>query len=89
MLLCLSAPKQELFFNKNKASLIDATYICAGATVDFLAGNVKRAPKWMSKVGLEWFYRLMKEPKRLFKRYWLDFWFLVKIFFIALFQKKG
>ena len=89
VLLCLSAPKQELFFNKNKASLIDATYICAGATVDFLAGNVKRAPKWMSKVGLEWFYRLMKEPRRLFKRYWLDFWFLIKIFFIALFQKKG
>ena len=39
--------------------------VCAGATVDFLAGNVERAPKWMSDHGLEWFYRLMKQPSRL------------------------
>ena len=46
--------------------------ICAGATVDFLAGNVKRAPRWMSDHGLEWFYRLLQEPKRMFKRYLID-----------------
>ncbi len=89
VLLCLSAPKQEMFYENNKNKLYNSTYYCAGATVDFLAGRIKRAPKWMSKVGLEWFYRFMKEPKRLFKRYWLDFWFLLKIFFVVLFQKKG
>jgi len=40
--------------------------------VDFLAGNVKRAPKVFSENGLEWFYRFVKEPKRLFRRYFVD-----------------
>ena len=43
-----------------------------GATIDFEAGVVKRAPKWMSYMGMEWLYRLMKEPRRLYKRYLLD-----------------
>ena len=41
-------------------------------TVDFLAGNVKRAPRWMSEHGLEWFYRFLQEPRRMFKRYFVD-----------------
>ncbi len=81
-LLCLSAPKQELFFERNKNFLNDTIFLCAGATVDFLAGTIKRAPSFLSKIGLEWFYRLLKEPKRLFKRYFLDFIFLLKSFFI-------
>lgn len=88
VLLCLSAPKQEKFYKNNCEELIPATYICAGATVDFLAGNVNRAPKWMSSLGLEWLYRLSKEPKRLFKRYWLDFWFIPKIMFLRIFKKE-
>ena len=44
--------------------------------------------KWMSSIGLEWFYRLLKEPKRLIKRYWLDFWFIPKIMFLRIFKKK-
>mgnify|MGYP002564205384 CR=1 FL=1 len=55
--------------------------ICAGATVDFLAGNVKRAPRWMSDHGLEWFYRLLQEPKRMFKRYFIDDIKILKIYF--------
>ena len=43
-----------------------------GASIDFEAGSVKRAPKWMSNHGLEWFYRFLMEPKRLFKRYFVD-----------------
>ncbi len=88
VLLCLSAPKQEKFYSRNKDKLISATYVCAGATVDFLAGQIKRAPKWMSSIGLEWFFRLLKEPKRLIKRYWLDFWFIPKIMFLRIFKKK-
>ena len=44
-----------------------------GATLDFEAGNVKRAPVWMSAHGLEWLYRIFQEPKRMFKRYFVDF----------------
>lgn len=86
--LCTGTPKTEKFYYKYKDMLNDSTYLSVGATIDFWAGNIKRAPKWMSKVGLEWLYRLSKDFKRLFKRYWLDFWFLIKILFICFFRKK-
>ena len=43
-----------------------------GASIDFAAGNVKRAPKWMSSHGLEWLFRITQDPKRMFKRYIID-----------------
>ncbi len=46
-----------------------AVLMGVGASVDFVAGTGKRAPEWMSRVGLEWFYRLVKEPRRMWKRY--------------------
>jgi N-acetylglucosaminyldiphosphoundecaprenol N-acetyl-beta-D-mannosaminyltransferase len=48
--------------------------IGVGATIDFLAGRVKRAPHWMHRAGLEWIYRLSQEPRRLFRRYATDLW---------------
>lgn len=54
------------------ATVHRASRSAPGATVDFLAGNVKRAPKVFSENGLEWFYRFVKEPKRLFRRYFVD-----------------
>lgn len=87
VLLCTGFPKTELFYFKYKEILNSSSYFCVGATVDFIAGNIKRAPKWMSKCGLEWLYRLSKDFRRLFKRYWLDFWFLIKILFICIFNK--
>ncbi|MEO1377636.1 MAG: WecB/TagA/CpsF family glycosyltransferase, partial [Cyanobacteria bacterium J06635_10] len=47
-------------------------FMALGATIDFEAGNLKRSPKWMSEIGLEWLFRLICEPKRLWKRYLLD-----------------
>jgi len=43
-----------------------------GGCVDFIAGKVKRAPLWMQNIGLEWFYRFLQEPKRMFRRYFVD-----------------
>lgn len=40
--------------------------------MDFIAGSVSRAPKWMQDIGLEWFYRFLQEPKRMFRRYFVD-----------------
>ncbi len=68
----LGAPKQEKFFDSIRERVQIPVAIHVGASFDFVAGTVKRAPKWMSKVGLEWFYRLIKEPKRMFKRYLID-----------------
>lgn len=72
LIACLGCPKQEKFIYENITKYHAKVSVCAGATVDFMAGNVNRAPKWMSDHGLEWFYRFTQEPKRLFKRYFVD-----------------
>ncbi len=64
----LGAPKQEIWMNNHK-NKIKGLMIGVGAGFDYHAGNIKRAPKWMQKCSLEWLYRLLQDPKRLFKRY--------------------
>lgn len=72
LIACFGCPKQEKWIYENYQKYDAKVSICAGATVDFLAGNVNRAPRWMSEHGLEWFYRFLQEPKRMFKRYFID-----------------
>lgn len=72
LIACFGCPKQEKWIYENIEKYDAKVSVCAGATVDFLAGNVKRAPHWMSEHGLEWFYRFLQEPKRMFKRYFID-----------------
>ena len=72
LITCFGCPKQEKWIYENIDKYDAKVSVCAGATVDFLAGTVKRAPKWMSDHGLEWLYRFMQEPRRLFKRYFID-----------------
>lgn len=64
----LGAPKQEIWMY-NHQNKIKALMIGVGAAFDYESGNIKRAPKWMQKMSLEWLYRLLQDPKRLFKRY--------------------
>lgn len=75
----LGAPKQEKFIYKYKYRLNVPVSLAIGASIDFEAGNVERAPKWMQKCGLEWLYRLLKEPKRMFRRYLVEDLQIVKI----------
>lgn len=63
------APKSELFSHRVRAALAPAVLVCVGAAIDFAAGTAKRAPRWVSRVGLEWAYRLLREPRRLAHRY--------------------
>lgn len=72
LIACFGCPKQEKWIYENYHSYNATVSICAGATVDFLAGNVNRAPTWMSEHGLEWLYRFCQEPKRLYRRYLVD-----------------
>lgn len=88
VLFCTGFPKTEQFFFKYKNLFAVAQYFFVGATVDFIAGTIKRAPKWMSNCGLEWMFRLFSDFKRLFKRYWFDFWFLIKLYLILIFNKN-
>lgn len=69
--VCLGAPKQELFSDRNRQQLAPAVLVGFGAAVDFAAGTMPRAPAWMSRSGLEWAYRLGREPRRLAARYLL------------------
>lgn len=72
LIVGLGCPKQELFIWNNKERLNVPISLGLGASLDFEAGNVKRAPKWMSECGLEWAYRIMQDPKRLIKRYLIN-----------------
>lgn len=72
VIACLGCPKQEKWIYNNMNKYKANVSICAGATIDFLSLHIKRAPKWMQDSGLEWFYRFINEPKRLFKRYFID-----------------
>ncbi|TQS41388.1 WecB/TagA/CpsF family glycosyltransferase [Cryptosporangium phraense] len=78
--VCLGAPKQELFVYRNAAILPPGIYVGAGAAVDFAAGNVTRAPQGMQRAGLEWLYRLAKEPRRLSHRYLVRSWSAIPLF---------
>lgn len=70
IVLAMGMPKQEVLANRIKAELSgNGLVICGGAIIDFYADRFKRAPAWVQKCSLEWLYRLVNEPKRLFKRY--------------------
>ena len=81
LIACLGCPKQEKWIYENIAKYDAKVSVCAGATVDFLAGNVKRAPIWMREHGFEWFYRFLQEPKRMFKRYFIDDFAIIRLVF--------
>ncbi len=69
----VGAPKQEKWIVKYRSSLTEiSTFFALGATINFEAGQVRRAPAWMSSAGLEWLYRLLLEPGRLWKRYLVE-----------------
>lgn len=73
LLVGVGAPKQEKWIMKyrNRMPNVDV-FMALGATIDFEAGTLKRAPEIWQKCGMEWLYRALKEPKRLFKRYFVD-----------------
>lgn len=69
LLVSFGCPKQEKWIARNFTSLEVPVCIGVGATIDFLAGTMKRAPRWMRDAGMEWIFRLAQEPRRLLKRY--------------------
>ena len=76
----LGAPKQEIWVHRHRQQLATKVILCAGATIDFLAGHRHRSPVWMRHIGLEWLHRLCTEPRRLAGRYARDAWVLPQLF---------
>ena len=85
LMVCVGSPKSEKLIYKYLDRLDVHIALPFGAAIDFAAEEVKRAPEWMRKSGLEWFFRFLQEPGRLFKRYFIED---MKIFFLALKYKQ-
>ncbi len=69
LFVAMGSPKKEVFLNKYSKQMEVPFTMGVGGSFDVVAGKVKRAPNWMQKLGLEWFFRLIQEPKRMWKRY--------------------
>jgi exopolysaccharide biosynthesis WecB/TagA/CpsF family protein len=67
--ICFGAPRSEIWLSEHADQLPPCVAVCAGAAVDFVAGAKDRAPSWVQRIGMEWAYRLVQEPSRLWKRY--------------------
>lgn len=81
IVLGMGMPKQEVVAARLADSGMPCLIVCGGAILDFLGGKVTRAPQWLRRLGCEWIYRLLNEPKRLFRRYVVgNFVFLLRIF---------
>jgi N-acetylglucosaminyldiphosphoundecaprenol N-acetyl-beta-D-mannosaminyltransferase len=74
LFLGVGAPKSEIWVNKHRDLIGDCYVLNAGAGLDFACGARVRAPVWMRRSGLEWVWRFGSEPRRLFKRYFIDSW---------------
>lgn len=85
LIVGLGCPKQEKFMYYHCKELGVPISFGLGASFDFEAGNIKRAPKWMADHGLEWFFRITQDPKRMAKRYLVDD---LKIFSLAIKYRK-
>jgi N-acetylglucosaminyldiphosphoundecaprenol N-acetyl-beta-D-mannosaminyltransferase len=83
--VALGSPKQERFIQAARDGLPQTWWLGIGISFSFLSGEIRRAPKWMQKCGLEWMHRLVQEPRRLFKRYIIQgLPFVIKLFFTSL-----
>ncbi len=73
LFIAFGNPKQEIWFERNRHRLQVPVSIGIGGTFDFITGEIARAPVWMRDAGLEWLFRFIQDPRRLWKRYLVDF----------------
>lgn len=72
LVVSLGKPRQEQWVDRHGIAIGARVFLPCGGAIDFLAGSTRRAPQWMQRIGLEWFYRLTREPRRLARRYLLQ-----------------
>lgn len=83
----MGSPKQELWVDKYKNELKVKYIICIGGLFDIYSGKTKRAPQFIQSIGMEWFWRFINEPRRLWRRYFIEDTYYFIIFFKQLFSK--
>lgn len=89
LLVSFGCPKQEKWISRNLHLANIPVSVGVGASIDFIAGTIKRAPVWMRKSGLEWIYRIIQEPRRLAGRYWRDIHIVAPGILRQLWQMRG
>jgi N-acetylglucosaminyldiphosphoundecaprenol N-acetyl-beta-D-mannosaminyltransferase len=89
LFVAISSPKKEQFLRRYQAEMKVPFAMGVGGAFDVVTGKVKRAPLWMQKWGLEWFYRFLQEPGRMFRRYFVDDMYFFWLLFKELFRKLG
>ncbi len=83
LFVAISSPTKEAFLARYQAAMKVPFAMGVGGTFDVAVGHVKRAPVWMQQAGLEWFYRFLQEPRRMFRRYFIE-----DMAFVALFARE-
>lgn len=86
LFVAFGQPKGELWVHQNSPTLTETVCVQVGGTLDFVAGRIRRAPQWMRRLGLEWAYRLSRDPRRLFARYARNALFLGQMSIAELFS---
>jgi N-acetylglucosaminyldiphosphoundecaprenol N-acetyl-beta-D-mannosaminyltransferase len=80
LFVAISSPKKEQFLGRYQAEMKIPFAMGVGGTFDVAIGHVRRAPVWMQKSGLEWFYRFLQEPRRMFRRYFIEDMAFLRLF---------
>jgi N-acetylglucosaminyldiphosphoundecaprenol N-acetyl-beta-D-mannosaminyltransferase len=88
LMVGMGMPRQEYWILENLEHIHTNAVLTSGACIDYVAGVVPTPPRWMGRLGLEWFYRLLNEPNRLWRRYLLEPWFLGKFFLKEFFNNQ-
>jgi N-acetylglucosaminyldiphosphoundecaprenol N-acetyl-beta-D-mannosaminyltransferase len=82
LFVAISSPQKEQFLDRHQGEMQVPFAMGVGGSFDVVTGKISRAPRWMQLAGLEWFYRFLQEPRRMFRRYFLEdmafFWLLLK-----------
>lgn len=81
LMVGMGMPRQECWIDKNYENIAAGVLLNTGACFDYLAGAIPTPPRWLGKIGMEWIYRLLHEPRRLWKRYLWEPWFLLPMAF--------
>ena len=89
LFVAMTSPKKEIFLNEYKDILGNVNFTMGvGGSFDVIAGITQRAPRWMQKIGMEWFFRLLQEPRRMWKRYLIGNFKFIRLIFLEKFKCK-
>jgi N-acetylglucosaminyldiphosphoundecaprenol N-acetyl-beta-D-mannosaminyltransferase len=88
LMVGMSMPRQEHWVLDNLEQLSANAILPSGAAIDYVAGAVPTPPRWAGRLGLEWLFRLVAEPRRLWRRYLIEPWFLLRLFLAESFKRR-